>query len=229
MFSNNLLMAAGGAKVGPAVVTYIGTETPFTGNASVYTFSGASIGTASADRIVVVFSGSSSGTTPSSIAMTVGGINCTIIDTTASESRYAIGYAVVPTGTTADIVVTFGSDGNFCGCAVWTVTQADTTAHDSDTLSLPYSPSGNALSQTSTLDVPAGGVVIAAVEAGYSSSESWTWTNIDEDLDESIDAGARQSGGSKAYAEIQTGLVITGRRTAEANNLNQIAISFGPA
>jgi hypothetical protein len=87
-----------------------------TGFASSYTFSNQNIGTAAADRWVIVAVQSAIAAT----GATVGGVTATkIIEDSAPSTN--IWAALVPTGTTASIVITFPSLTNGCMIGYWTV------------------------------------------------------------------------------------------------------------
>lgn len=106
--ANRLLACAQGFGFS---VTLTDTWSDATGTA---TFSAASIGPASSDRIVVVCLATvhSGIGDPSLTALTIGGVSATIVQggyNTGGDPGAWIAYAAVPTGTTANIVPTYGA------------------------------------------------------------------------------------------------------------------------
>lgn len=110
------LLAAGDPA--PATLSFIG-STNYPSDGQTVTFTGVSIGAAAADRYVFVEIPYYNGTTSNySIAsVTIGGVLAKIhsqkfVPTGATaHGGVALVSALVPTGTTADIVVTFGASG----------------------------------------------------------------------------------------------------------------------
>lgn len=166
------------ARAAP-VLTYVGTVGPTTiGGASSYTWSAASIGAAATGRLVVVCVAGNNVAFGVSSA-TIGGVAATVVS--VQQGQYmgsAILTAVVPTGTTANVAVTFtgGIGTGFIG--IWNITGlASSTAHDF------YNTTGGVNgTYTATLDVPALGVAVA-FGAGFSGGASSTWTGGTERFD----------------------------------------------
>ena len=104
-----------------------------TDNLSTYTFTGQSIGVANASRRVIVgvsWSSAISATENALTSATIGGVAATIDAYSGhiTDSRQcAIISAIVPTGTTADIVVNLAANSLRMGIGVWTVNGADPT------------------------------------------------------------------------------------------------------
>lgn len=96
-------------------------------NRTTYTFAAQPIGAASATRRVIVVLSTASARAVSSA--TIGGVAATV-DATAAKTgtaRLAIISAVVPTGTTADVVVTLNGGAAYMGIAVWTLSTGSPT------------------------------------------------------------------------------------------------------
>lgn len=153
----------------------------------VVTYSGLSIGTAAADRIVVVLIGSEAGDEPSEV--TIGGnaatkATGTTLGTTTVDAY--IYYRAVPTGTTADVVISsFSAQSTNHHIAVYSVTGAaspptagNDTSDDMDAT--------DPLTTGSTTIAANGGML--AVAAGSTDANAKTWANLTEDID--ADAGA---------------------------------------
>ena len=153
-------------------------------NASSYTFSGHSIGSAATDRIVVAavsWTAFADGVTTSGV--TIDGITATAIavgnsDTGATASRESSLWAArVPAGTTADVVVTLSASGIRCGIATYAIYGARqltpfATSTDTDD------------SNPATLSVvtPFGGVFIGTSMANDTSTAVTTGATEDSDF-----------------------------------------------
>jgi hypothetical protein len=173
-----------------------------------YTFTTRAIGTAAANRVVVIScSMEQSGPSglPTVASVTIGGISATQVATvTASDGTEVLEMweAAVPTGTTATIVVNLNNDSEFCAMGVWAVYGAGTTKYNSATSNSTGSPI------SASINSPAGGVIIAASAIG--GGGTWTWTNVTENFDATHRSGNRNySGASLAYAAAQTGLSVS--------------------
>lgn len=153
------------------------------------TFSGVSIGTAAADRLIFVVTQTDGGSTDVISSCTIGGVTAAQVTgaaATTSARRTQIWWAAVPTGTTGAIVLQLSANTatNTIGAAVFSVTGADTTtpvpvsngsASDTKTSGATY---------TGTLDVPAnGGLLVGVFSIGTRGTQTFTWTNATEDQD----------------------------------------------
>ncbi len=180
---------AGGGSV--ASVTYVNNYTSGT-DTNTYTFSGCNIGTANADRTVVITVGARRSGTPSTVnSVTVGGNSATElvqVSSGATNSCVAAIYAIdVPSGTTADVVVTLASTMLRCGIGVYDCTGISTTANDTAT--------ATSASGSGTVTATADGAVIGVAMSG--SSTAFTWSGITENYDVQVGAEtARASGAS---------------------------------
>lgn len=137
-------------SVSGKLLTYID-ETTDLSNASEYTFSGASIGTAASDRRVHVLVMGEGGNPATLTSATVGGIAATInVQRSSGDLTTAIITAAVPTGTTADIVLTFFASKNSANIGVYrsvgltsnTAVDTDSSASDPATATLTSLPGG---------------------------------------------------------------------------------------
>jgi len=177
-----------------------------------FTFSGVALGTAASNRKIIVGTGSQESVDTTHInTLTVGGVSATelvaINDDAGVDHQAEIWIATVPTGTTGDIVVTTNGNNSSMSIGVWAVYGASSTAHD--TVKSIADP------QTGTINVPAGGVVIAvAFDRGAGSD--YVWTDPTKDFFVTIHTHIRHSGASIAYASIQTGLTVTANLATEA-------------
>lgn len=192
-----------------------------------YTFSGVALGTAAADRkIVVGVGGARAAAGAHTVAsMTVGGIAASLVkqqDVSAGDRETAeIWQAAVPTGTTGDIVVTFDAGMVGAGIGVWAVYGAQSAAH--------ATAGSNADPMNASIDVPSGGVLIGY--ARNANGGTFTWTNLTEKFDEQFDSAApsNHTGAADTFASAQTALSVTcDPSTAGSDNAMALA-SWGPA
>jgi len=185
-----------------------------------YTLTSASIGTATADRIVVV---SVVGVGDSTHSVTIGGNAATEVISYAGTSGRASLYALsVPTGTTANVVVTVGGTDSL-GVSVYAMYGASgTTAHDTAT--------ANADPLTTTIDIPAGGVVFAVADAYNASALTFAWTGVDEDVNLGPLSAGQDHGAmaSRTYAAQSLSTTITCDPSLAVSERAMAVVSFGP-
>jgi len=191
--------------------------------ATTHTFSGVAIGTASADRQIVVHgynTGGGGGQVISTI--TVGGISASKLleQLHTSNTVSSLWIASVSSGTTADIVFS-SSASNFDAVAfgAWEVTGAASTT--SDTLGDDAEPS------TGTINVPANGALFAAGGCNSVGGATNTWTGVDESFEEVFSTNRHTTGGFKNYSALQSGLTVTMDWTTDGEN-GMVAISLAP-
>lgn len=156
-----------------------------------YTFSSVSVGTAADNRQVVVGVHSILGSPGITInSVTIGGISASRVvkQESGSGGRVAEFWkASVPAGTTGNIVVTASAAMLACSIGVWAVYGASTATFDTD--------GSNVNPASVTLSVPTGGIALGFGVSNASSTA--TWTNLTEDLDDTVQSsnftGARAS------------------------------------
>jgi hypothetical protein len=225
----SLLLPAGGATVTapPVTRTFVGSTTNHSDLAE-YTFSGAAISTAAADRRVLVMVMGSGGTNPIANSMTIGGVGATKVvesNDTGGNNRYcAIFIAAVPTGTTGDIVVTIDQTTGNCQINVYAVYGLQSeTAIDTEGFAVP---TGTAI-DFPALSTSADGFGFWYVANG-GGAQTFTWSDptAGEDFDSLTGAptGASSSGSSIAT----TGATLTEDATASGSisAARAIAASF---
>ncbi len=201
----------------PATVSYTAQAVITTNSASPYTHSSQAIGTADASRQVVVgVNCQDSGVTVS--ALTVGGVSASQIigatDGNNADNRVELWAASVPTGTTADIVVTYSGSPQNCCIGVWAIYGASTSAHDT--------ASDDAAPNAPSIDIPAGGVCI-----GFANGQgTYSWTNLTESFDATMEGSTTYTGASDAFATAQTSLTIT--CDSSTNDQITVVASWGP-
>lgn len=219
LIGSNMAFFAGGPS--PVVCT-LTDHAVDSANASSYTFSAKSLGAASADRkIVVAALRNSGGSTAGVSSMTIGGISATLIvaKNHVNECNSELWQANVPTGTTGDIVVNWGSSANRMGIGVWAVTGAAAAAYAT-------SSSGSSVDNlTTTINCPASGCVIAGA-AGNSST--FVWSGVTERFEDAPEGtNQKGSGASDNFAAAQTGLTVACATTGGGDS-SMVVCSFGP-
>lgn len=207
------------ASAGAAIVvaSYESTATS-TADATNYTHSGVAIGTASAGRRVVVMVTSTYNSAIGYASATIGGVSATIHFNYANTTdQHEVGFisAVVPTGTTADVVVN-GSGSKFRqSIAVFATTGMSSTAHDTASAN-----SGAPLDLS--IDVPANGVIFGGCRSSTSGN---TWAVITEVVDGTDEVGYGAAFDTFVSASTPASVTVEpggGQDTGAA-------ISFGPA
>lgn len=170
-----------------------------TTDVSTYTFAGQNLGTAAANRYIIVsILSRKAGAATTLTGVTIGGVAATIVRqqafTDTNTNVAAIVVANVPTGATGDIVVTFADAMVRCMIGVYRATGINPTATFSDySITTPL--------QTSMV-IPGNGFGIAA---GMSTSNSSaTWAGLTEDFDAVAEAIVTYTGAHKEYSTGQT-------------------------
>ena len=172
-------------------------------NAAEYTFSAQNLGTAAADRQIIVVTTARKVGAVTTVSMTIGGVSATqvqLISAGANANHVAIFIANVPTGATGDIVVTWGA----------TMVRSAIMAYGGyDFVSATPTDGGTstAAAPTFAIDVVAGGFAIGG--ATTEADTSTTWTGITEDADASVEAGLTYTSASDDFATTQTNLALT--------------------
>jgi chitodextrinase len=223
--------AAGNTSTGAAVVVTTGVAATglvatYAGNASngtptkPHTFTAAAIGTASADRHVIVAATWSGGGTTNITGITVGGVAATIDATyyNATGPRgCVIARAAVPTGTTADVVVTMsGTAPSRLGVGTWAVTGAPSLVLVDNDANMFTDAAANSLTLTAVAD----GVVIAHAHGGAADH---TWTNLTERYDVLVENGF--SGADAATTT--TSHTVTVQKAAATYTLQAVTYEAG--
>ncbi|MPY72880.1 MAG: hypothetical protein GEU87_01335 [Alphaproteobacteria bacterium] len=156
-------------------------------NLTIYTFAAKAIGAADAGRVVAVSIHGRTGTSGKTIlSVTIGGVAAT--QRVFAEggpgtvrNQCAVWTANVPTGTTADVVVTWSAEVVTCAITVYRLEISSETPTDTATDILD-----TAEVLTLNLDVAAGGIIIAAATNGVAASSA-TWAGITERHDALIE------------------------------------------
>jgi hypothetical protein len=157
------------------VVTAIGATASAAGWATSKTFSGVSIGTAAADRIVVVCAtGDQNSGIHATTPITIGGTNANM-ESHAGAS--AIGWLVVAAGTTANIVVTYADTIYQTSIHVFTITGGDTSGPSATAVRASYAyDNPETLSTSPTIPADGCGIVVYLSLADSDINLSWGGT-----------------------------------------------------
>jgi len=205
------LRAAAGRQARVVSLEYTHTAESVT-NATSYTFNTVNIGTATADRLVVVVamgSAGASGRTISGITIdgTAGSSVVTQGNSSASNDPICfIAQRVVTSGTSISVVVACGGNTfNRMAIAVYTLKdyQSSTAVDTDQTL---YSSSTN--TATATLDLSSGGVAIYGAQTNGNRTSSWSSAseNVDAQYsgETSTYTAANKTNTSTTTADVET-------------------------
>lgn len=216
MLGIRMMMAASGTG-GPVSISFTDSSVDVAA-ATTYNFASQALGTAAGNRKIVV--AICAGTSGQVSSVTIGGVSAShVVSVTGSEARTEFWVANVPTGATGTISVSLSASSGRCGIGVWAIYGAGSAAHDTAT--------STASPGSVSLDVPAGGVAIAACTA--QNPVTTTWSGLTENYDENIESGDQShSGASLAFESAQSGLSITSTYSATPSARSMAAVSFGP-
>lgn len=200
----NVTVAAGGG--GPGSITW-GAWQYLDPATNPDTAAAMAIGPADADRWVVVAAVLVNFTSSSISSMTIGGVSATLLNAydPTGDIRTEFWKAAVPTGTTADVVVTLNAGSAYqIGVATYYAT-GEPTLHDSAGDEVITS-----LRLDVAIDVPAGGAVLA-ITGNEATGNLDTWTGVTAD---STDNTARHHTASADGLSVQTGRAVEVTYTA---------------
>jgi hypothetical protein len=183
-------------------------------NRSTYTFTNQPIGNTEADnRLIVISSGGSGGLNPTAAisSITVNGFSCTqannVID---NEMRTSMHYVLLPTGTTANVVITWAGTKGDIGIAVHNVFT------DTPTPYVSYTDGTNSASVSASF--PAGSAVLGVAGWENSTTTSTTWAGLTKDLELVIESGqAFLTTAKDEFDTEQTGLTISASPSASTS------------
>lgn len=173
-----------------------------------YTASSKAIGTADSTRAVVArITWLGGGTAQTVSGVTIGGITATIVNQvnplrSGFHSGTALAWAMVPTGTTASVVVTFSGTVNSCDVnTIAFIGPASPSVQDSGTASEQTS---NITIQSTTVDKVAGGITIMGATGRQADNRSASASGYTEDFD----SGTTETGGAVATSSAESGATI---------------------
>jgi hypothetical protein len=181
-------------------------------SAATYTFNNVPIGAANDNRYVIIAINAATALSPGTVSsVTVNGQTATIVYQ-ATQSGYTVAYAgvMLPTGTTATVVVTFGASAGTCGIgsysALVTSTTPILTANNG-------SSSGVASLSITGANLSSAGFVLAQVINTFSAAKTHTWSGLNtKDADDYIVYNTyyyTRSYASQHFASSQNNMTIT--------------------
>lgn len=216
-----------GARSGPVAAT--NTASPVDGtDLTTYTFTAAAIGAAAADRIVAVSVSAlaAAGAQISVSSMTIGGVTATFRAGAASSTTNTteLWTAIVPTGTTANVVVTWSRGVLRCGAGVFRIVGAKSET--------PYATATNVALGTvsTTITVPPNGSIVMGVGMSDNAApRTSTATGVTEDYDATIEGGSSHTGGhvDSVNGEVGRTISATFSGTVDAG-AGLVVASWGP-
>jgi hypothetical protein len=210
----------GGARLASVAFASLGMSTS---NSSSYNYGSKNIGTANAKRTLIAWLTWNPLTSANFSNISVDGTPMTFrFGNTASATGATTQILTLPwpTGTTATITAAATASMSSCYWMLWAAynlqSEVPTATHSA--LGFGANPA------TDNINVSAGGIIIAGSAAPASSSSGFTWTGVTEDADQlgGISNTVRMSGGSAAYKNAQTPLVVSSNANS-ANHINTMA------
>lgn len=200
--------AGGGARMATSrtpVVIYNGSGGSAT-NAETYTFNNVPFGTAMTGRVVVWcmnFNGIPGAFSLDSL--TIGGVAGTAVTDGGPQAFTFMFYSVVPTGDTGTLFINFASGPGNAVQTNWTCYSIYHLNSPTPTDSL----TSDAEPPTGTIDVQAGGVLIACSRT-TSATNTGSWTGVTEDTEFTTEAGGSSfSSGMTQLTAAETGRTVT--------------------
>ena len=172
-----------------------------------YTYTAASIGTASAGRYVVIGVSGASGTTATRTvtSLTIGGVSATAIQNPLTSIATSLFGLTVAAGTTADIVVTFSAAVVYSKIYIYTVTGLNsTTPIDSDSAS-----ASGVTSISLTLTTQPNAAIISICSGGNETTSITGWTNLTQNQSSVIDGRTASAASGIASGTIIDTVVTT--------------------
>lgn len=190
-------------------------------NRTTYTFAGASLGTAAAKRYIVVCVFIPGNVNETVVSVTVGGVSASLAASSpagGSVRRAEIWFSPVPTGTTGDIVITMSAEVVRLAAGHYALYDINPTVYDEDT-------DGGADTQTASVTVPNGSIVIGA--ASCAAATGYTWTGLTEDLDANggLSGSTRYSSASLAATQNHTPLAVIADAAVDGPDAGGLAVA----
>lgn len=193
-----------------------------------YTFTSQSFGAAHGKRYMLAFVCGTHTSSRTVSSVTIGGISATVQGsqveggsggTTCMSGLYL---AAVPTGTSGTVEVTWSSGVSRCGIIIYRLVGINPTAYDTGS---DITVSADAVSDT--MNVTAGGVIIGGVvHRGTVTARTTSWTNVTEDVDETVEGDTTQSSGNVKSGGAQSGLAITATASGALDSAALVLVSY---
>jgi len=192
-----------------------------------YSFTSTSFSAAATDRIIATFVTDYNGGGLGSTAVTIGGVTATRANSTTAADQVvgAWFYALVPTGTSGTIAITFNSSGFVCGAHVYAIYNADPATITSYVQAV-INTSTSSTSQTGIV-VPPGGAVLAGFSGGDGLG-NLTFTGVTEDADQLIDNDIRTGCGSTTSESGDASKTVSVSYSSDPGDKILSCLVFGP-
>lgn len=175
-----------------------------------YTFASQNLGTASTDRVIAIAIGGRQSTPQSVSSVTIAGVTATQAVSITANNPIAIYYAVVPSGTTGDVVVEFSGGVLRCAIGLWHITGGvGSISTDTGVASIDITGANG------------GFIVVFSTKTGAGTA---TWTNATERFDFNLETFA--ASGADA---ITVGNATIGVSWGAATDVQSVAVAFAPA
>lgn len=185
---------------------------------TVYTFAGQALGSAASDRRILVLVGTS-GNTRTVSTLTIGGVSATQIhQVTNGNATVEAWSAIVPTGTTGDLVVTWSGITSRCVFSLYPLYDGRGSAYDTgDSVADPF---------TDTINVPAHGACFG-LAVDDANPVTHTWSGLTEAVDSNLEGNFCWTA---AYKEFPIGqnLTVTCTPTTTQSPRAMLLVSWGP-
>lgn len=169
-----------------------------TTDSNTYSFASQAIGP-EADRshVIVAHAIRRTGTTDTT-SMTIGGVSATrIVQFQDANGTIAFYGAVVPTGTTATVVVNLDNTAVRCGIGVWSVQNLSSLVPVATT----NHAAGSGTTMTLSLSTPSGdSIVLALGYISFGSTQEINWTGLTENADLGFESIADLAVASGAFS-----------------------------
>jgi hypothetical protein len=157
-------------------------------NSTTPSFPSMSLGAAnSARRIFVAGSGAYSSTSGALSSITIGGQSATIHIQQTGSGFCFIASAIVGSGTSGDIDMTFSKSVGFISVGLYSATNYGSSPYATASAVASTSPYQNA---TATLNLPANGFLIASANATPASNSFISWTGATQDFQSNASYGS---------------------------------------
>lgn len=200
-----------------------------TTNLTTYTFAARAFGAAAGDRLVAVgISGYSQSLTATISSVTIGGVTASLVvsaspaEVDAFASIAAVYIALVPTGLTGDVVVTFGQPQYNCGIAIYRLISTSITAFHTAT---DNTVTSNA--ESAALNLIAGGAAIGVFLTEGIAVRTTLWTNLTEQTDRTVEGVVALSTAANLTTTTQT-LTVTATASGTLIGAALVLASFRP-
>lgn len=207
----------------PSIVTYL-QDAVLTTDVGTYTFSSQNIGTAGDSRWVVAGIGWTAGVSRTFTSCTIGGVTATTLvaaNDATNETRLVV--AKVPTGTTADVVVTLSGAAVRCAISLWHVLS------ENDLTTPFHTGSDNTLSGgdvSASLNIPANGYGFGVCYGALTSgTAALAWSGLTEVDESTVEVANNAYGSAGLLSATDVSLTVTATLSGGTANRAYLALA----